>query len=178
MQDHAQIFLLCRNFLRHLLDGREIRDKIMLCCRLQIACSHFLEYGMEENVNSTTISVVQVSCYWFLWPEALFTGTRPRESYYSTTLVVEGFMEGIINICLWDIKQGRIWHSSCCWIWDRWGLLASNPYIWERSVSGGRMCITGGWGERQREAELLSQVKKNLIHCEQICLGHISAPLS
>lgn len=50
----------------------------------------------------------------------------------------------------------------------------------ERSVSGGRMCITAGWGdgERQREAELLSKVKKNLIHHERVCLGHISAPLS
>lgn len=45
-----------------------------------------------------------------------------------------------------------------------------------RSVSGGRVCIMCR-GE-QRETELLSQVKKNLIHYEQGCLGHISAPLS
>lgn len=96
-----------------------------------------------------------------------------KKVYSSTTVVVEGFMEGLINVCLWEIKQGRICYSDCHWIWDRWGLFASNPHIWEREEA----CLEAGYesgGNREKE-NCFSQVKINLIHHEQGCLGHISA---
>lgn len=63
-----------------------------------------------------------------------------KKVYSSTTVVVEGFMEGLINTCSWGVKQGRICHSGCHCIWDRWGLLSSNPHIQEK----GEVCLEAG----------------------------------
>ena len=117
MQDHAQVFLLCKKSLKHLLDGEKIRDGRALCSRLPVhISSHICNRGKHQRYSHPHHADKSLLCQIPLGWKLHSLIQRQKKVYSSTTVVVEGFMEGLINICLWEIKQGRICHSGCHWI--------------------------------------------------------------
>lgn len=152
-----QVFLLCKKLLKHLLGGEKIRDKTMSFSRLPVHVSSNIANGGKCLLYNHPY-VMQVSCCWARfplgWSFVHWDLLDQKKVCSSTTVVVEGFTEGLI--CLWEIKQDRICHSGCHWIWDRWGLLASNPRIWER----GEACLEAG----RASCGLGNREKQNRFH--------------
>lgn len=60
-QGHAQVFLICKKSLKHLLGEEKIRDKTMLCSRLPLQVSS--DIGNREKCQLYNHpNVTQISC--------------------------------------------------------------------------------------------------------------------